>query len=65
MREIRYYQSEATAEAFLLPQAAFVRLVKEICDQVASHKDYRWQRDAVVAMQLVAEQVLVMNFEMT
>lgn len=65
MREIRYYQSEATAERFLLPQAAFVRLVKEICDRAAPHKNYRWQRDAIVALQLVAEQVLVMNFEMT
>jgi len=31
----------------------------------APQKNYRWQRDAIVALQLVAEQVLVMNFEMT
>jgi histone H3/H4 len=64
LREIKYYQSEAMADALLLPYAAFIKVIKEITDE-CSPPGLRWERDAVVALQMMIEHVLVMVFEMT
>ena len=65
LREIRYYQSEAMSEALLLPQRSFQLVVQEICDVLCPGKRLRWQRDALVALQMVSEDVIVMIMEMT
>jgi len=73
LREIKYYQSSATAEMFLIPQTRFQRLVREIQQGPALVKDlnsnthcqFRWERDALVALQMMAEHILILYFEMT
>jgi len=54
------------AERCLLPYRAFERLVKEIAHEAKTvEHDHRWEKDAIVALQLLTEHVLVMVFEMT
>jgi len=66
LREIRYYQSSAMAETSLLPFKAFTRLVREIANEAKNVKDeHRWEKDALVCLQLFTEHVMVMVFEMT
>jgi histone H3/H4 len=69
LREIRYYQSAAMAEALLIPFQPFVRLVREITADMRTiptvFGDYRWEKDALVCLQTFAEHILVMIFEMT
>jgi len=73
LREIKYYQSAATAEMFLIPQTKFHHLVREIQQGPAlvedlnsnTHCQFRWERDALVALQLMAEHILTLYFEMT
>ena len=66
LREIRYYQSSAMAETSLLPFTAFARLVREIANEARNVKDeHRWEKDALVCLQLFTEHIMVMVFEMT
>jgi len=59
-------QSHDSASSSCTPFAPFVHLVKEICDDTGTvGKGLRWQRDALVALQLTTEDFLVMVFEMT
>ena len=63
LREIRFYQGEAMADKLLIPQASFHRVVKEVC--LHYHQGLRWERDALVALQMFTEHILTMFFEMT
>jgi histone H3/H4 len=63
LREIKYYQSTATAEAFLIPQSRFKKVACEVL-QDFNHQ-LRFERDALVALQTMTEHVLIMLFEMT
>ena len=63
LREIRYYQSKATANTLLLPFTSFSRLVREIAEDYGRH--LLWERDALVALQMMTEHIMVMIFEMT
>ena len=65
LREIRYYQSAAMAEAHLIPSRAFERLVKEIGEEARTDNPLRWEKDAIFSLQEITEHVLVMVFEMT
>ena len=68
MREIKYYQSEATHDKLLIPHAKFVKLVREITQDVAEEKEecpYHWEKDGIVALQTMSEHVIVMVMEMT
>src|SRR5579859_5551149 len=73
LRGIKYYQASATAEMFLIPQVSFQRVVREIQQGPALvevlnsnvHCSFRWERDALVALQIMSEHILVLYFEMT
>ena len=41
----------------------FVRIIKEITSELYIHSDIRWQRNAVLALQEVAEAYLIALFE--
>jgi histone H3/H4 len=62
--EIKKMQSNAMAEHFSIPQAAFVRLVREITTRNGMGSNLRFQRDALVALQMLAENTITMVFEM-
>ena len=66
LREIQYYdQSAPMAETCLLPFQPFARLVKEIAHEVRTiNDDHRWEKDALVCLQLFTEHILIMVFEM-
>jgi histone H3/H4 len=63
LREIKYYQSQARAEVLELPRAPFKRTVMEIALALFG-KRYRWEADAITAMQTMTEHILTMIFEM-
>jgi len=75
LREIRYWQSVYTAEMLCIPRSRFALLCHEIQQDVVlranagvpgSYKgDFRWEKDALMALQLMTEHLLVMFFEMT
>ena len=68
-------------ESMLIPQARFRRLVREIAADVKEEFDfafsgvgassghwadeYRWEKDALIALQMMTEHVLIMFFGMT
>ena len=62
LMEIRRYQANGLENLFI-PKANFKRLAKDICrDQlkkVGSALDMRWQKDAVLALQIGAERELM------
>jgi histone H3 len=60
LREIRQYQK---SEELLLRKAPFTRLVKEISQGLRA--DFRWQKNAILAIQHAAEHHLVTLFEDT
>src|SRR5271155_325256 len=63
---MQYYQSAAMAEMCLLPFRPFVRLVREIASEaMTAEEEHRWERDALVSLQLFTEHILIMIFEMT
>lgn len=67
LREIRKYQKSCD---LLLPKMSFLRLVREIAQDVTgdmcqSQGAVRWQRDAVLALQEAAEAWIVESFEMS
>jgi len=54
------------AEMCLLPFRPFVRLVREIASEaMTAEEEHRWERDALVCLQLFTEHILIMIFEMT
>ena len=59
LREIRYYQSSTD---LLLRKLPFARLVREV-QTYFFRKEYRWQAEAMVALQEAAEAHLVGLFE--
>jgi len=73
--EICYWQSAYTAEMFCIPRSKFALLCHEIQQDVGLHAhagvpgsfngDFRWERDALMALQLMTEHLLVKFFEMT
>ena len=58
LKEIRYYQKRAN---LMLLQVAFARIVREICQDL--HKELRFQRTAINALQEATEAYLVGVFE--
>ena len=55
----------AMAKTNLLPYRVFVKLVKEISSEASAvGLTLHWEKDAIVALQMMTEQVLVMIFEM-
>jgi histone H3 len=60
LREIRQYQK---SDELLLRKAPFTRLVKEISQGLRA--DFRWQKNAILAIQHAAEHHLVTLFEDT
>jgi histone H3/H4 len=65
LREIKYYQKHS--EQLLLPKLPFLRVVKEITEQldpIAREHPIRWQSSAVACLQEMTEHVLVMYFEL-
>ena len=75
LREIHYWQSEYTAAMLCIPHSRFALLCREIQQDVVlrdnagvpgSFKgDFRWEKDTLLALQLMTEHLLVMFFEMT
>ena len=60
------------SEALVLPHSRFVNLVKQVTEEVLQeHRGnnhvlrLRYERDAIVALQMMAEHILTMVFEMT
>jgi len=50
----------------LLPFKAFSNLVREIAfDAKTVPDEHRWERDALVCLQMFTEHILIMIFEMT
>ena len=70
LHEIKYYQNKVVDGTFIPPRA-FQKLVKQISNQHdVIFQDgvltkYRWEKDAIFALQAVTEDVLTMIFEMT
>jgi histone H3/H4 len=68
LREIKYYQSAAMDEMLMIPQAAFIRLVRDISRHICDERrlgEYRWERDALVALQTMSETILTIVFGLT
>ena len=73
LREIRYYQSAAMAESLLIPRRPFENLVREISHEIKVDEgrgkyfqgEFRWEKDAMYALQTMTEDILLMVFEMT
>ena len=65
LREIRYYQSEAMDGRSLLSKLGFSWVVKEIATRGVFGVEYRWENDALVALQMATEHIMVMMFELT
>lgn len=59
LREIRYYQRNTD---LLIRKLPFARLVKEVLSHI-SRKEFRWQAEAMLALQEAAEAHLVGLFE--
>src|SRR5579859_2570785 len=60
LHEIRYYQR---GDLLLIRFTAFTRLVREITDDCK--RGLHWKRDAIHALQIMTEHILVMIFSMT
>jgi len=60
LREIRRYQKSTD---LLIPRAPFARLVREVTYYVSSNRDFRFQSEAIAALQEAAETFLVRLME--
>lgn len=60
LREIRRYQKSVD---LLLRKRPFARLVREICDEMETKSVLRFQANAILAIQVAAEDYLVQRFE--
>eukprot|EP00058_Branchiostoma_floridae_P009312 XP_002594800.1 hypothetical protein BRAFLDRAFT_239043 [Branchiostoma floridae] len=56
LMEIRKYQKSTS---LLIRKLPFARLVREVCQEVGSGMDHRWQAYAIMALQEAAEAFLV------
>jgi histone H3/H4 len=56
--EVEKYQRDG---GYLLPRAAFLRLVQEITQEVSS-EEHRWEREAVDGLQAISENFLEIMF---
>ena len=57
-------------ESLLIPQKRFHMLVREITAEIRAESlfiapELRWEKDALVALQMMSEHVLIMIMEMT
>ncbi len=64
LREIRYYQSEVMDGRCLIGKLNFSRVVREIASEVAG-RELRFESDALVALQMATEHIMIMMFELT
>jgi len=70
LREIRYYQSAAMDESLMIPKKCFALLVREISEMITTEnlgsreKGLHWEADALTALQIMTEHVIVMLMEM-
>jgi len=70
LREIRYYQSVAMDDSLMIPKKRFTLLVREISDMItrdnfgSRERGLRWEADALTALQMMTEHVIVMLMEM-
>ena len=66
LREIRYYQSEVMDGRCLIGKRNFSRVVREIARDVATGgAEHRFESDALMALQMATEHILIMIFELT
>ena len=66
LREIRYYQSEVMDGRCLIGKRNFSRVVREIAHDVATGgHEHRFESDALVALQMATEHIMIMIFELT
>lgn len=59
MREIHKQQ---TSTNMIIPRAPFVRILKEVCQEV-SGESFRWTSDAVTVLQAASEDYIIGLFE--
>ena len=50
---------------YLLSKLSFSRLVREIAARGVFGVEYRWENDALVALQMATEHIMIMMFELT
>ena len=48
----------------LIGKLSFSRLVREIANEVAERADLRFESDALVALQMATEHIMIMMFEL-
>ena len=48
----------------LIGKLSFSRLVREIANEVAERADLRFESDALVALQMTTEHIMIMMFEL-
>ena len=66
LREIRYYQSEVMDGRCLIGKHNFSRVVREIaCDMATKGSKLHFESDALVALQMATEHIMIMIFELT
>ena len=66
LREIRYYQSEVMDGRCLIGKRNFSRVVREIARDVATGgHEHHFESDALVALQMATEHIMIMIFELT
>ena len=65
LREIQYYQSEVMDGCYLIGKLNFSRLVREIAKNVTiGGAEHRFEQDALVALQMAMEHIMIMIFEL-
>ena len=66
LREIQYYQSEVMDGRRLISKHNFSCVVREIaCDMATKGSKLRFESDALVALQMATEHIMIMIFELT
>jgi len=75
LREIKHYQSAVASDMLFFSRPRFALLCREIQQDVELRKDagvigmrredFRWERDALIALQMCTEHILTLFFEMT
>lgn len=60
LREIRQYQRTT---GLLIRKLPFARVVREVCEQLQGSTEYRWQTQAILALQEATEAFMIHLFE--
>jgi histone H3 len=60
LREIRHYQKSI---GLLMPKGPFIRLVREVANNVTHGKPIRFQASALTALQEAVEAEMIKHFE--